>query len=149
MASTPAFFAEWNKTCVLLEIPRKIIGSDNSTKIRAELLVKLGPNKFAAFQILPGYKFRIDFKAAKDCKELCLHGIAFRGVHLTPRPAFENVTQVFVDYGPTQLPNEVFSAALAPYGRVLAVKHLPMKGRRSCQALVWCLSCWPSLFHSR
>ena len=51
-----------------------------------------------------------------------------RGVHINSTPAYERVTRVFVDRAPLQMPDTYLSSALAPYGRVIGVQHLTVRG---------------------
>ena len=125
---TPEDYALWNETTCLFTLTKRIVGSDSSTKVRAEFIKVLGPGRVSGVQILPGYQFRVELKTVRDRQSLELRGLDFRGVHLTPRPAYEVFHQVFVDQVPFQVPNEAFKIDLGLYGRVVAVKHLPVKG---------------------
>ena len=52
----------------------------------------------------------------------------FRGATLTPHPAYEEVKSVFVDRAPLQMSDSYLFDLLAPYGHVLGVEHLKVKG---------------------
>ena len=131
---SPEDYALWNETTCLFTLSKKIVGSDSSSKVRAEFIKVIGPGRISGVQILPGYQFRVELKTVRDRQSLELRGLDFRGVHLTPRPAFEVFHQVFVDQVPFQVPNEAFKTDLGLYGRVVAVKHLPVKGYPNIQS---------------
>ncbi len=57
-----------------------------------------------------------------------INGLNFRGLTITPFPAYEEVKAVFVDRSPLQMPDQFLYDALAPYGRVISVKHLTIRG---------------------
>ena len=124
---TPEDYALWNMTC-LFTLSKKIVGSDSSSKVQVKFIKVIGPGRVSGVQILPGYQFRVELKTVRDRQSLELQGLDFRGVHLTPQPAYEVFHQVFVDQVPFQVPNEAFKIDLGLYGRVVAVKHLPVKG---------------------
>ena len=63
-----------------------------------------------------------------------MRGLSFRGVHLTPEPAYVSRQQIFVEGAPFQFQNVLFSEALAGYGKVSQVKHLPVKGHPHIQS---------------
>ena len=63
-----------------------------------------------------------------------MRGLSFRGVHLTPVPAYVSRQQIFVEGAPFQFPNVLFSEALAGYGKVSQVKHVPVKGHHQIQS---------------
>ncbi len=63
-----------------------------------------------------------------------MRGLSFRGVHLTPEPAYASRQQIFVEGAPFQFPNALFSEALGGYGKVSQVKHLPVKGHPHIQS---------------
>ncbi|CAB4027224.1 Hypothetical predicted protein, partial [Paramuricea clavata] len=57
-----------------------------------------------------------------------LNGLNFRGVNITPTPAYEQLTNVFVDRAPLHMPNNYISSSLSAYGRVVSVRDLCVKG---------------------
>jgi hypothetical protein len=57
-----------------------------------------------------------------------INGLNFRGVNITPTPAYEQLTNVFVDRAPLHMPNEYISSSLSAYGRVVSVRDLCVKG---------------------
>ena len=52
----------------------------------------------------------------------------FAGLPSPPHPAYEEVKSVFVDRAPLQMPDQYLYDLLAPYGRVLSIEHLKVKG---------------------
>ena len=79
-------------------------------------------------QALSPTKYRIQFTSSSYRHERDVNGIHFRGVTLTPHPAYEEVKSVFVDRAPLQMPDQYLYDLLAPYGRVLSIEHLKVKG---------------------
>ena len=79
-------------------------------------------------QALSPIKYNIQFKRSSDRHAAEINGIAFRGVQLTPLPAYEEVKSVFVEKAPLHMQDNYLYQALAPYGRVIAVQHLTIKG---------------------
>ena len=57
-----------------------------------------------------------------------LNGLNFRGVNTTPTPAYEQLTNVFVDRASLHMPNDYISSSLSAYGRVVSVRDLCVKG---------------------
>ena len=55
-------------------------------------------------------------------------------MHLTLLPAYEEVKSVFVEKAPLHMQDNYSYQALAPYGRVIAVQHLTIKGFPSVQS---------------
>ena len=131
---SPEDYALWNKTTCFFTLNKRIVGSDSSSKVQAEFVKVIGPGHISGVQILPGYQFHVELKTVRDRQSLELLGLDFRDVHLTPRPAYEVFRQVFVDQVPFQVPNEAFKFDLGLYGRVVAVKHLPVKGFPNIQS---------------
>ena len=78
-------------------------------------------------QALSPTKYRIEFTSFYR-HERDINGIHFRGVTLTPHPAYDEVKSVFVDRAPLQMPDQYLFELLAPYGRVLSIEHLKVKG---------------------
>ena len=79
-------------------------------------------------QALSPIKYNLQFKRSSDRHAAENNGIAFRGVQLTPLPAYEEVKSVFVEKAPLQMQDNYLYEALAPYGRVIGVQHLTIKG---------------------
>ena len=77
--------------------------------------------------LLSPMKYRIQFTSSYR-HERDVNGIHFRGVTLTPHPTYEEVKSVFVDRAPLQMPDQHLYELLAPYGRVLSIEHLKVKG---------------------
>ncbi len=63
-----------------------------------------------------------------------INGLNFRGLTITPFPAYEEVKSVFVDRAPPQMPDKYLYDCLAPYVCVISVKHLTIKGFPSVQS---------------
>lgn len=120
-------------TC-LFKLTKQIVGPDSSTKVPAEFIKVLGPGLISSVQILLSYQFQVELKTVHDRQSLELWGLDFWGVHLTPQPGYEVFHQVFVDQVPFQVPKEAFQFDLGLYGRVVAVKHLLVKGYPSIQS---------------
>ena len=91
-------------------------------------LKPLAKKKVAAVQALSPTRYRIEFTSSSYCHERDVNGIHFRGVTLTPHLAYEEVKSVFVDRALLQMPDQYLFELLAPYGRVLSVEHLKVKG---------------------
>ena len=128
LAFSAADFAKWNQTTSVVYLPAKLIGKDKIPKVRGELVKAIGEKKVAAVQALSPTKYRIQFSSSSYRHERDVNGIHFRGVTLTPHPAYEEVKSVFVDRAPLQMPDSYLFDLLAPYGRVLGVEHLKVKG---------------------
>ena len=79
-------------------------------------------------QALSPYKYRIEFRYSSDWHAADINGISFRGIHLQPLPAYEEVKSIFVDRAPLQMQDNVLYETLAPYGRVTSIQHLKVKG---------------------
>ena len=128
LAFSAADFEKWNQTTSVVYLPAKLIGKDKIPKVRGELVKAIGEKKVAAVQALSPTKYRIQFSSSSYRHERDVNGIHFRGVTLTPHPAYEEVKSVFVDRAPLQMPDSYLFDLLAPYGRVLGVEHLKVKG---------------------
>ena len=73
-------------------------------------------------------RYRIEYCYSSDRHASDINGIAFRGIQLTPLSAYEEVKSVFVDRAPLQMQNQHLFDTLAPYGWVISVQHLKVKG---------------------
>ena len=123
-----ADFQRWNQTTSVIHIPAKLVGKDKIPKVRGDIVKAIGEKKVAAVQALSPTKYRIEFTSSSYRHERDVNGIHFRGVTLTPHPAYEEVKSVFVDRAPLQMPDQYLFELLAPYGRVLGIEHLKVKG---------------------
>ena len=123
-----ADFQRWNQTTSVIHIPAKLVGKDKIPKVRGDIVKAIGEKKVAAVQALSPTKYRIEFTSSSYRHERDVNGIHFRGVTLTPHPAYEEVKSVFVDRAPLQMPDQYLFDLLAPYGRVLGIEHLKVKG---------------------
>ena len=123
-----ADFQRWNQTTSVIHIPAKLVGKDKIPKVRGDIVKAIGEKKVAAVQALSATKYRIAFTSSSYRHERDVNGIHFRGVTLTPHPAYEEVKSVFVDRAPLQMPDQYLYDLLAPYGRVLSIEHLKVKG---------------------
>ena len=97
-------------------------------QLRKELINGIGERKVAAVQALCPTRYRIEYRYSSDQHAADINGIAFRGIQLTPLPAYEEVKSVFVDQAPLQMQDQHLFDTLAPYGRVISVQHLKVKG---------------------
>ena len=128
LAFSAADFQRWNQTTSVVHLPAKLVGRDKIPTVRGDLIKSIGEKKVAAVQALSATKFRIQFTSSSYRHERDVNGIHFRGVTLTPHPAYEEVKSVFVDRAPLQMPDQYLFELLAPYGRVLSVEHLKVRG---------------------
>ena len=96
--------------------------------MRGDIVKAIGEKKVAAVQALSPTTYRIEFTSSSYRHKRDVNGVTFRGVTLTPHPAYEEVKSVFVDCVPLQMPDSYLFDLLAPYGRVLRVEHLKVKG---------------------
>ena len=128
LAFSATDFQKWNQTTSVVYLPAKLIGKDKIPKVRGELVKAIGEKKVAAVQALSPTKYRVQFTSSSYRHERDVNGIHFRGVTLTPHPAYEEVKSVFVDRAPLQMPDQYLYEILAPYGRVLGIEHLKVKG---------------------
>ena len=129
-----ADYAEWNDTTSVVTIPQRIVGQDKSAVLRDAIIIAIGANNLKGCQVLPRYQVRVQFKTGRLRRTFDMRGLSFRGVHLTPEPAYVSRQQIFVEGAPFQFPNVLFSEALAGYGKVSQVKHLPVKGHPHIQS---------------
>ena len=136
--STPSFskedFAKWNQTTSVFYLPKRLVGKSKVTSLRSELVKAIGESKVSVVQALPGLKFRVCFVSSSFRQYYDINGLNFRGLTITPFPAYEEVKSVFVDRAPPQMPDKYLYDCLAPYGRVISVKHLTIKGFPSVQS---------------
>ena len=121
-------FAKWNQTTSVFYLPKRLVGKGKVTSLRSELVKTIGESKVSAVQALPGLKFRVCFVSSSFRQYYDINGLNFRGLTITPFPAYEEVKAVFVDRAPPQMPDKYLYDCLAPYGRVISVKHLTIKG---------------------
>ena len=131
-ASTPikftaADFQRWNQTTSVVHIPSRLVRNSKIPQLRKEIINAVGERKVSAVQALSPIKYNIQFKRPSDRHAAEINGIAFRGVHLTLLPAYEEVKSVFVEKAPLQIQDKFLIQALAPYGRVIGVQHLTIK----------------------
>ncbi len=136
--SAPSFtkedFAKWNQTTSVFYLPKRLVGKSMVTSLRSELVKAIGESKVSVVQALPGLKFRVCFVSSSFRQYFDINGLNFRGLTITPFAAYEEVKSVFVDRAPPQMPDKYIYDALAPYGRVISVKHLTIKGFPSVQS---------------
>ena len=109
------------------------MGKSKVTSLRSELVKTIGESKVSVVQALPGLKFRVCFVSSSFRQYYDINGLNFRGLTIMPFPAYEEVKSVFVDLAPPQMQDKYLYDALAPYGRVISVKHLTIKGFPSVQ----------------
>ena len=123
-----ADFQRWNQTTSVVNVPSRIINTSKIPQLRKELINAIGERKVAAVQALSPTRYRIEYRYSSDRHAANINGIAFRGIQLTPLPAYEEVESVFVDRAPLQMQDQHLCDTLAPYGRVISVQHLKVKG---------------------
>ena len=125
---TAADFAQWNLTASVFRLPKRLIAGDDVARLRLALIQTIGADKLAAVQALPDHKFRLEFTSAAHKAHFDRNGLYFRGVNITPSPAYERIVRVLVDRAPLPLSDDHFISALSPYGRVVSVKSLTVRG---------------------
>ena len=123
-----ADFQRWNQTTSVVHIPSRLVRNSKIPQLRKELINAVGERKVSAVQALSPIKYNLQFKRSSDRHAAEINGIAFRGVQLMPLPAYEEVKSVFVEKAPLQMQENYLYEALAPYGRVIGVQHLTIKG---------------------
>ena len=116
-------FAKWNTTTSVFHLPKRLVGKGKIPQLRADFLKAIGAEKVLAVQILPNHKVHVQFKSPSFRVRYEINGLTFRGVTLMPFPAYEEVNSVFVDRAPLQMAD-----TMAPYGRVISVQHLMVRG---------------------
>ena len=129
-----ADFQRWNQTTSVVSIPQRLIRSSKIPQLRKELIQSVGERKVAAVQALSPFKYRIEFRRSSDRHAADINGISFRGIHLQPLPAYEEVKSIFVDRAPLQMQDNILFETLAPYGRVISIQHLKVKGFESVRS---------------
>ena len=77
---------------------------------------------------LPSLKFRVCFVSSSFRQYYDINGLNVRGLTITPFPAYEEVKAIFVGRAPPQMPDKHLYDCLTPYGCVISVKHLTIKG---------------------
>ena len=125
---TAADFQRWNQTTSVVHIPSRLVRNSKIPQLRKELIHAVGERKVSAVQALSPIKYHVQYKHSSDRHAAEINGISFRGVHLTPLPAYEEVKSVFVEKAPLHMQDNYLYEALAPYGRVIGVQHLTIKG---------------------
>ncbi|CAB4013840.1 Hypothetical predicted protein [Paramuricea clavata] len=121
-------FAKWNTTTSVFHVPKRLVGKGKIPQLRADFVKAIGADRVSAVQILPNHKVRVQFKSPSIRVRYDINGLSFRGVTLTPFPAYEEVKSVFVDRALLQMGDNYLFEALAPYGRVISVQHLTVCG---------------------
>jgi hypothetical protein len=121
-------FAKWNETTSCFRLPKRLIGKDAVKDVRVALIEAIGAERVCAVQALPDQKYRIEFTSPSYKMDYDLNGLNFRGVNITPTPAYEHLKNVFVDTAPLHMPNDYISSSLSAYGRVVNVQDLRVRG---------------------
>ena len=129
-----ADFQRWNQTTSVVSIPQRLIRLSKIPQLRKELIQSVGERKVAAVQALSPFKYRIEFRRSSDRHAADINRISFRGIHLQPLPAYEEVKSIFVDRAPLQMQDNILFETLAPYGRVISIQHLKVKGFESVRS---------------
>ena len=120
-------FAKWNTSTSVFHVPKRLVGTSFVTQLRTDFANAIGTAKVQAVQLLPNHKVRVQFKSSSVRHHYDINGLSFRGVTLTSFPAYEEVKQAFIDRAPLQMADNYLYDALAPFGRVISVKHLTMR----------------------
>ena len=68
-----------------------------------------------------------EFSSFPAASSVMSAGIDIEGVHLTPMVGFDKLTSVFVSHIPPRVPDDQFTKAFSPFGRVVSVKPLPLR----------------------
>ena len=122
-----ADFQRWNQTTSVVSIPSRLVKTSKIPQLRKELINAIGESKVTAVQALSPTQYRIEYRYSSDQHAADINGIAFRGIQLTPLPAYEEAKSVFVDWAPLQMQDQQLFDTLPPYGRVISVQHLKVK----------------------
>ena len=125
---TAADFAKWNSTTSCFRIPKHLVSKESVKQVRVVLIQAFGASKVSAIQPLQNCQYRVEFSSPSYKIAYNINGLNFRGVYINPTPAYELVTRVFVDRAQLRMPDTYLSSALAPYGRVIGVQHLTVRG---------------------
>ncbi len=109
MSAPPSFtkedFALWNQTTSVFHLPKRLVGKSKVPQLRAELVKTIGEKKVSAVQALSDFKFCVCFSSPSVRCAYDINGLNFRGLTITPFPAYEEVKAVFVDRSPLQMPD--------------------------------------------
>jgi hypothetical protein len=105
---TKEVFAKWNTTTSVFNLPKRLVGKAKIPQLRADFVKAIGAEKVLAVQILPNHKVRVQFKTPSFRVRYEINGLSFRGVTVTPFPAYEEVKSVFVDRAPLQMVDKSF-----------------------------------------
>ena len=97
-------------------------------QLRKELINAIGKRKVAAVQALSPTRYRIEYRYSSDRHAADINSIPFRGIQLTPLPAYEEVKSVFVDRAPQQMQDQHLFDTLAHCSLVISVQQLKVKG---------------------
>ena len=105
----------------MVNIPSRIVKTFKILQLKKELINATGERKVVAVQALFPTRCRIEYRYSSDWHAADINGIAFRGIQLTPLPAYEEVESVFVDQAPLQMQDQHLCDTLVTYGRVISV----------------------------
>ena len=125
---TAADFQRWNQTTSVVHIPSRLVKTSKILQLRKELINAIGERNVVAVQALSPIKSNIQFKRSSDRHVAEINNISFRDAHLTPLPVYEEVKSVFVEKAPLHMQDNYLYEALAPYGWLIAIQHLTIKG---------------------
>ena len=123
-----ADFQWWNQTTLVVNIPSQIVEQSKITQLRKELKNAIRERKVAAVQALSPTRYGIEYRYSSDWHAADVNGIAFRGIQLTPLPAYEEVKSVFLDRAPLREQDQYLFDTLVPHSPVISVQHLKVKG---------------------
>ena len=126
LAFSAADFQKWNQTTSMLHLTAKLVSKDKIPKLRGEIVKAICEKKVAAVQACRPQHIALSLHLHRHERDV--NGITFRGVTLMPHPAYEEVKLVFVNCAPLQMPDQYLFYLLAPYGRLIGVEHLKIKG---------------------
>jgi hypothetical protein len=120
-------FAKWNTTSSCFHLPPRLIAKDAIKDVRVALIEAIGAERVCAVQALPDNKYRIEFTSPSYKIGYDINGLSFRGVNITPTPAYEQLVQVFIDRAPLHMPDKYLFSSLSPFGRVVHVQDLRVR----------------------
>ena len=123
-----ADFQIWNKTTSVVHLPAKLVGKDKIPKLRGETVKAIGEKRLRPFRPCRPRRTASSLHLCPTAMKGTSMALPFRGVTLTPHPAYEEVKSVFVDRAPLQMPDAYLFELLTPYGCVLSIEHLKVKG---------------------
>lgn len=120
-------FAKWSTNSSCFRLPKRLIAKYAIKDVRVALIEAIGAERVCAVQALPDNKYRIVFTSSSYKIGYDINGLSFRGVNITPTPAYEQLVQVFIDRAPLHMPDEYFFSSMSPFGGVVHVQDLRVR----------------------